>query len=140
MKNAILALRLVLGWLFVYAGYTKIIAVPAFSAAGYLNNATSFKGIYSWFASAQNIGWVSFLNEWGLLLIGLGLIFGFWTKYASMAGILLMFLYYFAVPNFPYVSHGFIVDDHIIYIIVFWLFIETNAGMYKGLDGRKVKA
>ena len=35
--------------------------------------------------------------------------------------------------------HSFIVDEHVIYAFVFWLFIAADAGKYKGLDGRKVK-
>ena len=139
MKNALLVLRLAIGWIFLYAGISKVIK-PAWTAAGYLNNAMSFKGMYAWFASPQNIGWVNFVNEWGLLLVGLLLILGLWVRYASMAGILLMTLYYFAELDFPKVGNGYIVDEHIIYIIVFWVFIVTNVGMYKGLDGRKLKA
>lgn len=137
MKNALLALRLAMGWYFAYAGLSKIIS-PAWSAAGFLKGAQTLNPLYTWFASPANIGWVNFLNEWGLLLVGLALIFGFGVRYASMAGILLMALYYFPTLNFPMAGdHAYIIDDHIVFIIIFWLFISTNAGMYKGLDGRK---
>lgn len=139
MKKAIFALRLGLGWLFTYAGLTKI-ADSSWSAAGYLNNAETFSGLFSWFASPANIGWVNFVNEWGLLVIGVCLLIGLWVRWASVAGIVLMALYYFPILNFPYAGdHSFIVDEHIIYIFVLWLFILADAGKYKGLDGRKVK-
>lgn len=137
MKNALFTLRLALGWYFMYAGISKIIN-PAWSAAGFLNNATSLKSLYAWFGSPTNIGWVNTLNEWGLLLIGLGLVIGLWTRYASIAGIVLMVLYYFPGLDFPMAGeHAFIVDDHIIFIIILSLFIVTDIGKYKGLDGRK---
>ena len=139
MKKAIFALRLALGWLFTYAGLTKI-ADSSWSAAGYLNNAGTFQGLFAWFASPSNIGWVNFINEWGLLIIGISLLIGLWVRWTSIAGIVLMALYYFPVLNFPMAGeHSFIVDEHIIYVLSFWIFIVSDAGRYKGLDGRKVK-
>lgn len=137
MKNTLFVLRLALGWYFIYAGISKIVN-PAWSAAGFLNNASSLKPLYAWFASPANIGWVNLLNEWGLLFIGVGLVLGLWTRYASIAGIVLMILYYFPSLNFPMVGeHAFIIDDHIIFIIILWLFIVIDAGKDRGLDGRK---
>lgn len=137
MKHALLVLRLTMGWIFFYAGVSKIIN-PEWTAAGYLNNASSFQGLFSWFASAENIGWVNFLNEWGLTLVGVALILGIFVKWASIAGIALMALYYFAVLDFPKVgANAFILDDHVVYALVFWLFIVTDAGKYMGLDGRR---
>jgi len=132
-QYALTALRVGLGWLFFYAGLSKIID-PTWSAAGYLGNASTFPGLFEWLASAGNIGWVSFLNEWGLLLVGLGLILGLFVRYASYAGMLLMFLYWLPILDFPSVGHGILVDDHIIYIAVFAVLIVMNAGKYFGLD------
>lgn len=132
-QHILVALRIGMGWLFFYAGLSKIID-PSWSAAGYLGNALTFPGLFEWLASSGNIGWVSFLNEWGLLLVGLGLILGLFVRYASYAGMLLMFLYWLPILDFPMVGHGVLVDDHIIYIIVLSVLIVTNAGRYFGLD------
>jgi thiosulfate dehydrogenase [quinone] large subunit len=132
-QHTLIALRLGIGWYFTYAGLSKILN-PEWTAAGYLNNATTFPGLFDWLASAGNIGWVSFVNEWGLLLIGLGLMLGLLVRYASYAGIVLMVLYWLPVLDFPFVGHGFLVDDHIIYMLVFCILIHFNAGNYFGLD------
>lgn len=133
MKISIFALRVLLGFLFLYSGITKVLD-PEWTSAGLLAGAKTFSAVYGWFASATNIGWVDFLNSWGQTLIGLGLIFGCLTRYASYAGILLMVLYYFPGLEFPYVDHGFLIDQHVIYIAVFVVLITTNAGQYWGLD------
>jgi thiosulfate dehydrogenase [quinone] large subunit len=61
-----------------------------------------------WFASvfhsmASNAGTLSvinFLNEWGLVLIGLSLILGLLTRLGCIGGILLLLLYYLSHPPF----------------------------------------
>lgn len=137
MKNLIFFLRLSLGWLFIYAGAIKIFD-PKWSADFYLKGAQSFSGFYHWLALPANIGWVNLLNEWGLFLVGLFIMIGLFVRYASVAGIVIMALYYFPTLHFPFVGdYSFIIDEHIIYIICFCILFTANAGMYKGLDGRK---
>ena len=134
---ALLGLRLSLGWLFFYAGITKVLNVD-WSAAGYLANAKTFPALFQWLASPANIGWVNFLNEWGLTLIGLALLAGLFVRFASYAGVLLMALYYLAGLEFPYPNaNTFIVDEHIIYAFIFLFFAFSNAGVFYGLDARR---
>ncbi len=138
-KYSIFAMRIALGWIFLYAGVTKIFN-PEWSAAGYLKIAKSFPSLFIWLSNSSNIGWVNFLNEWGLTFIGIGLIVGLFVKYASYGGILLMVLYYFPILQFPKVgNNGFIIDEHIIYIIIFSLLIASNAGIFCGVDGKITK-
>jgi thiosulfate dehydrogenase (quinone) large subunit len=47
------------------------------------------------------IGVVDFLNQWGLVLIGLGLVLGFLTRLSTVAGMALLAFYYLAHPPFP---------------------------------------
>ena len=130
----LLLLRLGMGWLFLYAGISKIVD-PDWTAAGFLQSSKMLSDIYGWFALPGNIIFVDFLNEWGLTLIGVALIAGAAVKYASYFGILLMLLYYFPTLEFPYVSNqSFIVDSHIIYILVLLLFIGTRSGEMWGID------
>lgn len=134
LKIAVFLSRVGLGILFFYAGITKVLN-PNWSAAGYLKGAKTFPELYQWFASAGNIGWVNFLNEWGLTLVGLALIFGLLVRWASLGGILIMALYYLVILQFPYVGeHSFLVDEHVIYITVFLVLITSNAGTFWGLD------
>lgn len=122
-----IVLRLLLGWVFLYAGITKIFD-ETWTAAPYLENATTFPQLFAWLASPDVIGIVNILNEWGLALIGLALILGFANKLATGAGIFLMILYYLPVLDFPYVGgHSFLVDEHIIYIVILY-FTRLSGG------------
>jgi thiosulfate dehydrogenase (quinone) large subunit len=136
-KISIFILRFLTGWFFLYAGISKILN-PNWSAAGFLESAKTFPEIYTWFLQPANITWVNLLNEWGLALIGIALIFGMFTRLASIAGILLMILYYFPGLDFPYAgSQAFIVDSHILYIASLFVLIKTRAGHFWGWDGRR---
>lgn len=132
-KISLFLLRTSLGFMFFSSAFSKIINQD-WSALGYLEKAKTFSGFYQWLASPANIGWVNFLNAWGMLLIGLALVFGFATKLASFFGILLMLLYYLPILQFPYADKNLIVDQHIIYILVFLLLISFDAGKIWGLD------
>src|SRR3989344_8785239 len=125
--------RLALGWLFLYAGFTKLIN-PDWSAAGYLMNAKTFAGFYQWLASPSLLPITNFLNEWGLTLIGLALILGIFVRLSSVLGALMMILYYFPVLEFPRLEHAYLVDEHIIYALILLLLAALKAGRYWGLD------
>ena len=133
VKHVTLLLRLVMGWLFFYAGFSKIMN-PDWTSAGYLSNAQTLPELFSWFADPSRIGIVDFLNQWGLLLIGVALILGWFVSLASFAGIILMILYWLPLLNFPYVGNGFIVDDHIIYIVIFMYLWISYSGSFVGID------
>lgn len=132
-KLSLLLLRLSFGFFFFYAGISKLFT-PSWSAIGYLKSAKTFVFLYGWFAMPQNINWVNFINEWGLTLIGVALLLGIFVKYASFFGIFIMVLYYLPILNFPYVGqHSFVVDEHIIYILVFAVLYSFDAGKFWGL-------
>jgi len=134
-KFFLFLLRISMGWIFLYSGATKLLD-PKWSAEGFLKSAKTFPQFYNWLAGSQNIDWINLLNEWGQLLIGLALIFGFLTRFASVGGVLMMILYYFPGLTFPYVgAHSYLVDEHIIYALIFGFFASTLAGQYWGIDG-----
>jgi len=134
IRLAILLLRLSLGWYFFYAGLAKV-TNPAWSAAGYLGGAQTFSGLFAWFASPQNIGWVNFLNEWGLVLVGAALLLGFGVRFASLCGITFMLLYYFPTLHFPYAgAHAYLVDEHVIVLVALLLLYTAKAGKYFGIS------
>lgn len=134
-KTSLFLLRIALGFLFLYAGITKLMD-PKWTSVGYLKAAKSLSGFYQWLATPQNIAWVDFLNEWGLFLIGVALVLGFATRVASSFAILLMALYYFPILAFPLVgTHSYIIDEHIVFIIGFMVLIAFHAGKYWGIDG-----
>ncbi|MEK7546311.1 MAG: DoxX family protein [Patescibacteria group bacterium] len=137
-KKILAVLRISLGWLFFYAGITKVLA-PAWSAKGFLLGAKTFTGFYDWLASDGVLPIVDFMNEWGLTLLGVSLIIGVFVRLSSLLGALLMFLYWFPGLDFPKVDHGYLVDDHVIYALVLLYFAAVKAGRWYGLEERCAK-
>ena len=131
---AVFLLRVGMGWILTYAALDKLFN-PEWSAKGYMMGAKTLTSFYHWLASSGNIGWGNFLNEWVVLLLGLALMFGVLTRWASLGGILLMLLYYLPVLQFPYAGeHALLVDEHVIYTLVFFLLFAADAGRFWGLD------
>ncbi|MEM6842379.1 MAG: DoxX subfamily [Bacteroidota bacterium] len=99
--NVLIILRIVIGWHFLYEGVVKLYS-SGWSAAGYLNDsqglfAPMFKAIA---ANPSLMSAVDFLNTWGLVAVGLGLIVGLLTQAALIGGIILLGLYYLSHPPF----------------------------------------
>lgn len=133
-KISLFLIRVSLGWLFFYAGITKILN-PEWSAAGYLKGAKTFVWFYQFLLSPSVLPIVNFVNEWGLTLLGLSLIFGIFVRLSSVLGAALMVLYYFPVLDFPYPNtHSFIVDEHIVYALTLILLAAWRAGRVYGLE------
>lgn len=133
-KISLVLLRLSIGWLFFYAGITKVLN-SAWSAAGYLNGATTFSGFYQWLASPQILPFINFANEWGLTLIGIALILGIFVRLSAFLGAIMMIMYYFPVLNFPIVGeHSYLIDEHVIYIAALLVLGSMQAGRVWGLE------
>lgn len=132
-KLTLIALRLTLGWLFFYAGITKVLE-SSWSAAEYLNNAKAFTGFYGWLASPGILPVTSFVNEWGLTLLGVSLILGVGVRLASYLGAAMMILYWLPLglphPN----EHAYVVDDHVIYAAGLLVLAAMRAGRTFGLE------
>ncbi|MDZ7726304.1 MAG: DoxX family protein [Candidatus Campbellbacteria bacterium] len=132
-KWALTSLRVGLGWLFFYAGITKIFD-PTWSAGVFLSNASTFPEMYEFFAHPDVLPIVNLLNEWGLTLLGVSLITGVLVRVSAPLGVLLMLLYYLASLDFPMVGeHSYIVNDHIIKVLALLTLVAFNAGRYKSL-------
>ncbi|MFT3994056.1 MAG: DoxX family membrane protein [Dysgonomonas sp.] len=97
----LVALRMLIGWHFLYEGLVKLLN-PNWSAAPYLMDSQG------WFSSffqdlANNptaLSVVNTLNIYGLILIGLGLIMGCLSRYASIGAIIALCFYYLSHPPF----------------------------------------
>ncbi len=133
-KFALFLLRVATGWLMFYAGITKVFD-PSWSAAGYLEGAKTFPAFYQWLLQPDILPVIDFVNEWGLTLLGASLILGIGVRLSSLLGAALMLLYYFPVLDFPYPNpHSYIVDEHIIYVLVLLFFSAIRAGRVWGLE------
>ena len=133
-KISLFLLRVSLGWMFFYAGITKILN-PEWSAVGYLKGAKTFAGFYQFLTQPGILPITNFVNEWGLTLLGISLIFGVFVRLSSILGAALMLLYYFPILDFPYPNaHSFIIDEHIIYALALILLAAWRAGRTYGLE------
>jgi thiosulfate dehydrogenase (quinone) large subunit len=139
---ALVVLRVMIGWHFLYEGIAKL-QKDEWSAAGFLRQSKGvFAGFYRWIADSPDIlNIVNFLNMWGLTIIGLFLILGFFTRLAAVCGALLVLLYYFANP--PFVGYFYALPTEGSYLIVNKNLVEvaglivlavTFSGRYVGLD------
>ena len=97
----LIILRTVIGWHFLFEGLTKF-AAKGWSAAGYLQNSQWLfsDAFHRIAADPVALRVVDLLNMWGLTLIGAGLLLGCFVRTASLAGVLLLALYYVANPPF----------------------------------------
>lgn len=99
-----LAVRVWIGIMWIQAGWAKIFGAE--NAAFLHNNGAGVAGFaahgaaaYSWWGSflhsfvVPNAGWIAVLVAFGELAIGLGLAFGFLTRTAAVASLLLLFTY-----------------------------------------------
>ena len=133
-KVSLFLLRVSLGWMFFYAGITKILN-PEWSAFGYLKGAKTFAGFYQFLTQPGILPITNFVNEWGLTLLGISLIFGVFVRLSSILGAALMLLYYFPILDFPYPNaHSFVIDEHIIYALALILLAAWRAGRTYGLE------
>ena len=118
-------LRMAIGWHFLYEGIAKIVA-DSWSSQAYLANTTGFfSPFYHWIAASPVIGVVDWVNIIGLILVGLGLFLGCFTRIAAIGGALLLLLYYFAYPPFGFTLISTSGDSH--FYIVNYLLVEIIA-------------
>lgn len=124
--TALVLLRMLIGWHFLYEGFVKVVS-PYWSAGGYLSESKwIFSEFFHWIAESPFLlSIVDFMNEWGLILIGLGLILGLFTRYVSIAGMILVFLYW--VCNPPFIGLRYSMPPEGSYIIINKNLIEAAA-------------
>ena len=99
--GVLIALRMLIGWHLLYEGIYKLTHVE-WSSSAFLGEAKwIFSGLADWIVSNQGVlNVVDFLNTWGLIAIGLGLILGLFTRIAAISGTILLLLYYLFNPPF----------------------------------------
>lgn len=142
MAAILVCLRLAIGWHFIYEGLAKLLT-PGWTTAPYLLLSRGFfAGFFHWLGSSPSlIRVVDFLNIWGLILIGLALILGVLTRFASASGIVLLGLYYLSQPplirpdfRIPVEGHYLVVNKTLVELLALAVFLALPAGTLWGLD------
>ena len=131
-RNALLALRLLIGWHILYEGIIKLLN-PEWSSVGFLSQSQwILTGFAEWVISHEGVlNTVDFLNTWGLIAIGAGLILGLFTRVAAFAGAALLFTYYLNNPPFIGMENLGAVEGN--YLIVNKTLIEVAALILLGV-------
>lgn len=141
-KTALVILRVLIGWHFLYEGIAKLLK-GNWSAAGYLSQARGIlTPFYTWISDTPAVlSVVNQMNIWGLIAIGLGLMLGALTRWAAYAGMLLILLYYMANPPFvgyyysiPMEGNYLIVNKNLVEMAALFLISVTPNGRWAGLD------
>ena len=148
---ALVVLRTVIGWHFLYEAYYKIMSGSAWSpagtplarwtSAGYLKGASG--PIAALFQKLANAGWTPWLDrsvKIGLLLIGLSLMTGLFTKAGSWGALFFLTLFYLlyiptmGVPQPNSEGTYLIVNKTLIEAVAVWVLLAFDTGAIAGLD------
>lgn len=141
--TSLLALRFLVGWHILYEGVAKVLN-PQWTSLNFLNESQwILSGFAGWvIANPGILAIVDFLNTWGLIAIGLGLIAGLFFKIAALAGFVLIFIYYLNSPsligmeyNMPVEGHNLLVNKTLIEAIALSVLALFSTSKIFGLDG-----
>jgi len=139
---AITALRVFVGWHFLYEGIAKLTA-PSWSAAGYLKQARGpLADLFRDLASRPNLlANADLITMWGLTIVGVCLILGLLTRLASLGGIAFILLFYLCNPPFigyfysiPTEGSYLIVNKNLVELCALVVIFATGSGRFAGLD------
>jgi thiosulfate dehydrogenase [quinone] large subunit len=135
-RALIVFFRLAMAWTFLYAASHQVF-VPGWSVAGFLDSTKTFHSFYTHLTGPGIAAILTFLVEYGHLLIGLSLLTGLMVRVSASFGIILMLVYWTAHMDFPYISDStnFLIDEHVVYAGVLVFLIVKSAGHVWGLDG-----
>ena len=103
----LVTLRVLIGWHLLYEGIAKLLN-PYWSSAAFLLDAKwIFSGVAEWMVATPSIlSLVDNLNIWGLTLIGACLMLGLFGRHVSLAGMLLVLVYYLFTPSFWWLEYA----------------------------------
>ena len=140
LLRSVVFLRMLIGWHFLYEGVIKLFN-PEWTAFGYLATAQGpFRSLFIALTGDGTIGWVDTLNTFTLIFVGITLILGIFEKWGVIAGIVLLLMYYFAHPPFPWLEQRnvegsyWFVNKNLIEIAALWVLYQIPTSSYFGLN------
>jgi len=139
---SLVILRVAIGWHFLYEGFTKLMN-PDWTSLGYLMDSEGwFEGLFLSLSSNPTLlDVLDFLNIWGLILIGAGLILGLFTSVAIIAGMVLLGFYYLSHP--PIIGATYVipsegnylwVNKNLIELLTLWVILLFPTWKKVGID------
>jgi thiosulfate dehydrogenase (quinone) large subunit len=140
--TSLLILRFLIGWHILYEGTAKALN-PQWSSAVFLRESQwLLAGFAEWILSNPGLlAAADFLNTWGLIAIGLGIITGLFFRIATVTGAILLFTYYLNSPpligmeyTIPSRGHNLIVDNNLIEAVALIILAAFPTSRIFGLD------
>jgi len=147
---ALIALRTVIGWHFLYEAYYKIVSpawspgggpLTPWSSVGYLKGASGPLAIvFQRLINAGATAWIDRSVKLALLLIGLSLLLGLFTRFGASAALLLLSLFYLlyvptlGVPQPNAEGTYLIVNKTLIEAVAVVVLLAFDTGRIAGLD------
>jgi len=135
-------LRIIIGWHFLYEGIDKLMTSGWTAKPYLLGSRWIFSGLFHSMAASDSVmRIVDFLNVWGLILIGISLFIGLLVRWSSIAGSLLLIMYFVAYPPIPGYTLGtvtegsyLIVNKTLIELVILLVFTVLPADAFYGID------
>jgi thiosulfate dehydrogenase (quinone) large subunit len=135
----LVTLRFAIGWHLFYQGFGKVVAVE-WSSADFLRFSW---GPFAWMAEQPTLLAIAdFMVIWGLMILGVLLMVGLFTRIAAVLGGFLVLLFYLAAPPLDFT--GFVmpgpqgtelyVDKNLIEVLALWVLAAFPTGRMIGLD------
>jgi len=156
---ALVVLRTLLGWHFLYEGYYKLVLpawspagapLAAWSAGGYLRGATGpLAPVFRTLAASGLAGWIDLAVPIALVLVGPSLILGLFTRRGCQGAVLLLALFYLAaipldgVPRPGAEGTYLLVNKTLVELAAAVVLLTSRTETIAGLDllrGRRVRA
>jgi thiosulfate dehydrogenase (quinone) large subunit len=139
---AITIMRILIGWHFAYEGIAKLTSA-SWSASGYLRQSRGpLSQLFKWLAAQPTLlGYADQITMYGLIIVGVLLVLGLFTRLASLAGIGFVLLFY--VCNPPLVGYFYSLPQEGSYLIVnkqlteiggLLVVLVSGSGKFAGLD------
>ena len=129
--TTLVLLRVLIGWHMLYEGIAKLLT-PNWTSASFLKESQwILSGFSNWIMSNDGVlRVVDFMNTWGLIAIGIGLMLGIFTRLAAYSGAFLLLIYYMNNP--PMIGLEYSLPSEGNYLIVSKTLIEAAALLLLG--------
>jgi thiosulfate dehydrogenase [quinone] large subunit len=146
---ALVALRTLIGWHFLFEGYTKLLQpawgragapLAAWSSAGYLKAATGpLASVFHALGSSSWIGTVDVIVAAALVAVGLSLMLGLFTQAGCSGAIALLAMFYLSAiplgtPEARSEGTYLIVNKNLIELCAVMVIFAFRTGRIAGLD------
>ena len=149
-QTALVALRTVVGWHFLYEGLFKLWApawsragapLPRWTSAGYLQAASGpFAELFHGLAGSRLLPVIDLVMPIALVLVGLSLMLGLFTRLGALGGLLLLTLFYLSsIPTAGVHQTGaegayLLVNKNLVEAAAVLVLLGFDTGKIAGLD------